>query len=244
MENVSFITAFVFGIFSFISPCVLPIVPGYLSFISGLSFEELKTAETLSSARRRVVINSILFVAGFSFVFIAMGASASALGKFLLNQLPLLTKVAGVVIIIFGVHMTGIFKISFLNYEKRVHVSTRPISFLGSFIVGIAFATGWTPCIGPILASILTLAARQETLAQGVLLLSFYSAGLGIPFILAGVSITAFYKVFEKFKIHLPKIEFVSGILLIAFGILIFTNYLSALASILIEWFPFLGEVG
>jgi cytochrome c-type biogenesis protein len=244
MENVSIVTALAFGFLSFISPCVLPIVPGYISFISGLSFEEMQHSSQLPALRKRILSNSFFFVIGFSLVFIALGASASAVGQFLHEQINLMSKIAGVIVVIFGIHMIGIYKIPFLNYEKRLLTSQKPLGFLGSFVVGLSFAFGWTPCIGPILASILAVASQQETIGQGVVLLVFYSAGLGIPFLLTGVSLTVFYKVFDKFKRHLHKVEVVGGVLLVVFGILIFTNYLTIVSAYLSKWFPFLNELG
>lgn len=244
MENVSVLTAFVFGFLSFISPCVLPIVPGYLSFISGTSFEEMTGATSRSDVRRRVFINSLFFVLGFSLVFIALGASATFIGQLLREQLHLITKVAGAIIIIFGIHMTGLFRIPFLNYEKRFHTKGKPLSAVGSLVVGLAFAFGWTPCIGPILAAILAIASQQESVSQGVVLLAVYSAGLGVPFVLAGLSITVFYGPFNRIKKHLPKIEIFSGILLIIVGVLIMTNYLTIISAYLSQWFPFLNELG
>lgn len=244
LENVSILTAFVFGLISFISPCVLPIVPGYLSFISGLSFEEMQGAESIAGVRKRVLTTSFFFVAGFSLVFIGLGASASAVGQFLHERLNLISKIAGAIIIVFGIHMTGIYKIPFLNYEKRLHSQTKPIGWLGAFVVGLAFAFGWTPCIGPILAGILTIAAQQETVGKGVVLLACYSAGLGIPFLLTALSLTAFFRVFDRFKRHLHKVEVVGGVMLMLVGALITTNYLTIISGYLSRWFPFLNEIG
>ncbi len=244
MGNVGILTAFIFGFISFISPCVLPIVPGYLSFISGLSFEEMASSNSISVVRKRVLTNSLFFVFGFSLVFIALGASASAVGQFLHEKLNIISRIAGVIIIIFGIHMTGLVKIPFLNYEKRFHSQAKPIGLLGSFLVGLAFAFGWTPCIGPILAAILAIAAQQETVGKGVILLTSYSAGLGIPFLLTGMSLTVFYKVFDKFKRHLQKVEVVGGILLVVVGVLVTTNYLTIISGYLSKWFPFLNEIG
>jgi cytochrome c-type biogenesis protein len=244
VENVSIITAFIFGFISFISPCVLPIVPGYLSFISGVSFEEMQSSENRAAVRKRIMLNALFFILGFSAVFIALGASASVVGQFLREQQNIISKIAGGLIIVFGIHMTGIFKIPFLNYEKRFHTGAKRMSLLSAFLVGFAFAFGWTPCIGPILAGILVLASRQETVGQGILLLTSYSLGLGIPFFLTGLSITAFYNVFNKFKRHLHKVEIVGGILLILIGVLIMTNYLTILSGYFAKWFPFLNELG
>jgi cytochrome c-type biogenesis protein len=244
LENVTVLLAFAAGFASFISPCVLPIVPGYLSFISGVSFEEMNSAETLAGVRRRIFLNSLFFVIGFSIVFIALGASASFIGQILREQLRTITIVAGAVIIVFGLHMTGLFRIPFLNYEKRFHTRGKPLGPAGALLVGLAFAFGWTPCIGPILASILAVASQQESVMEGVVLLGFYSAGLGIPFLLAGVSIGVFYGPFNRLKRHLPKIEMASGILLVIVGILIMTNSLTMISAYLSQWFPFLNEIG
>jgi len=244
LDSVNIFSAFVFGLLSFASPCVLPIVPGYLSFISGISLDELQNAENRAKARRRVVGNSLFFVFGFSVIFIALGASATAVGKFLQEQLHIFSKVAGVIIVVFGLHMMGLLKIGFLNYEKRFHSQSKPLGLLGSFVVGLAFAFGWTPCIGPILAGILAIAAQQETVGQGVVLLSSYSAGLGIPFLLTGMSVTAFYNVFNKIKRYFRTMEIIGGALLVVVGVLVFTNSLTILSGYLLKWFPFLNELG
>ncbi|MBI1805141.1 MAG: cytochrome c biogenesis protein CcdA [Ignavibacteriae bacterium] len=244
MENVGILTAFVFGLLSFISPCVLPIVPGYLSFISGVSFEEMQNSENRTRVRNRILANSAFFIAGFSTVFIALGASATFIGQFLHDQISLISKIAGVVIIIFGLHMIGVFKIPFLNYEKRFHTEGKKLGLLGAFLVGLAFAFGWTPCIGPILAAILAIASQQDTVGQGIVLLTSYSLGLGIPFLLTGLSLSAFYNVFNKFKRHLHTVEVVGGVMLVAVGALIMTNYLTILSGYFARWFPFLNELG
>jgi len=243
MENVNIVTAFVFGIISFISPCVLPIVPGYISFISGVSLEEMQRIEERKKVFKKILLNSLLFIFGFSVVFIALGASATAVGKFLTEKLDIISKIAGVIITIFGLHMMGVFRIPFLNYEKRFHTQTKPLGLFGSFVVGLAFAFGWTPCIGPVLAAILAIAAQQETVYQGIVLLSSYSLGLGIPFFLTSVSINAFFGVFNKIKKHFRLIEIVGGILLVIVGVLIMTNYLTIISKYLSEWFPFLNEL-
>ena len=190
------------------------------------------------------MLNALFFIFGFSLVFIALGASATAIGQFLSEQQNIISKIAGGIIVIFGIHMTGIFKIPFLNYEKRFHTEGKKLGLLGAFLVGFAFAFGWTPCIGPILAGILVLASRQETIGQGILLLTSYSLGLGIPFFLTALSLSAFFNVFNKFKRHLHKVEIVGGILLIVIGVLIMTNYLTILSGYFAKWFPFLNELG
>jgi cytochrome c-type biogenesis protein len=244
LENVTVLLAFFAGFASFISPCVLPIVPGYLSFISGVSFEEMTSPSARSEVRRRIFLNSLFFVIGFSIVFISLGASATFLGQALREQLHLITRIAGAVIIVFGLHMTGLIRIPFLNYEKRFHAKGQPLGAAGALLVGLAFAFGWTPCIGPILASILAVASQQESVTEGIILLGAYSAGLGIPFLLAGLSITIFYGPFNRLKRHLPKIEMASGILLVIVGILIMTNTLTMISAYLSQWFPFLNELG
>lgn len=244
MEIPGIFTAFIFGLLSFISPCVLPIVPGYISFISGVSFDEMQNAENRRAVRNKITANSIAFIIGFSLVFIGLGASATAVGQFLHDEISLISKIAGAIIIVFGLHMIGVFKIPFLNYEKRFATNTKPMGLLGAGVVGMAFAFGWTPCIGPILAGILTIASQQDTVWKGIILLASYSLGLGIPFFLAGLSISLFYNVFNKLKKHLHKIEIAGGTLLVVVGILIMTNYLTIVSGYLSKWFPFLNELG
>lgn len=241
MENVNILTAFIFGIISFISPCVLPIVPGYLSFISGYSFDEMVNSSR-SELLKKVTINSILFIIGFSLIFVALGASATAVGRFLVEKMDFFSKIAGAIIMIFGLHMTGIFKIKFLNYEKKFH-SDKKIGPLGSFVAGLAFAFGWTPCIGPVLAAILAIAAQQDTIGKGIVLLSAYSLGLGIPFLITSLSINAFLAFFKKFSRYIRWVEIGGGVLLILVGFLIMTNNLTVLSSYFAKWFPFLNEL-
>lgn len=228
--SISLPTAFLAGIVSFLSPCVLPLVPGYLSYISGISSEEMREGAD-AATQRRVLINALGFILGFSLVFIALGATATFIGTFLTEKLPLLSKIAGVVIVIFGLHTMGIFKIKALYMEKRFQVAAKPAGFIGSVLVGLAFAFGWTPCIGPILAAILTYAAQQETLGQGIGLLVSYSLGLGVPFFLTAMAINAFFRMFDKLKRHMRVIEIVSGLLLIMVGVLIYTNNLAMMAN-------------
>jgi cytochrome c-type biogenesis protein len=241
MGNITFITAFGAGLLSFISPCVLPIVPGYLSFISGVSLEELQKQK--SAAVRRVLFNSLFFVLGFSVVFIALGASATYVSQFLNNYMHIISKVAGVLIFVLGLHFIGLFKIRWLNYEKRFHMGSKQLGIFGSFFVGFAFAFGWTPCIGPILAGILAIAATEETVTRGIILLAFYSAGLAVPFLITAVAFNAFLNVSSKIKKHFRIVEIVGGVFLIIIGFLIFTNSLGYLSGIISQWFPWL-ELG
>ncbi len=239
-ENINILTAFLFGLLSFISPCVLPIIPGYISFISGHTLDDIKGDK---SAARAVMLNSLVFIAGFTMIFVLMGAAATSIGQLLNDNLNLISKIAGGIIIIFGLHMIGIFKIGFLNYEKRFHLQDKKLGILGSFAVGAAFAFGWTPCIGPVLAGILAIASQQETVMQGIILLFVYSLGLGIPFFLTAVSINKFFTLFNRIKKHFHTIEVVGGVMLVAVGILMMTNYLTIIASVLSKWFPFLNEL-
>ncbi len=237
MENISILAAFTAGLISFISPCVLPLIPGYLSFISGVSIEDMKRGEKKSGTLKKVSLNTLLFVLGFSVVFTAMGASATFVGEFLLSKLSLFNKIAGVIIIVLGLHIMGVFRISFLNYEKRFHRKSRPLGPLGSFAVGLAFAFGWTPCIGPILGGCLLLACNQETVVQGTILLSFYSLGLGIPFFITAVSFSTFLGFFGWAKKHFRTIEILAGLLLVAIGFLMFIGSFSYIAALSSQWF-------
>ncbi|MCK4427515.1 MAG: cytochrome c biogenesis protein CcdA [candidate division Zixibacteria bacterium] len=235
MENVSLLAAFTAGLISFASPCVLPLIPAYLSFISGVSVEEMKSRDKKSQALKKVSVNTILFVLGFSVVFVALGASATFVGDFLLSKLSLFNKIAGAIIMLLGLHLLGVFRIRFLNYEKRFHARSRPLGPLGSFLVGLAFAFGWTPCIGPILAGILLVASNQGTVTKGVVLLSVYSLGLGIPFFVTAVSFHTFLSVFGWIKKHFRVVEIMSGLFLILIGFLIFIGSFSALTGFLIR---------
>ncbi len=240
MQEVTLLAAFVAGVLSFISPCVLPLIPGYLSFVSGVTLDEMRgTGATASAAvRRRAVTMSLAFVLGFSLVFIGLGASATAIGTLLMEHLSLLGKIAGVVIILFGLHMMGVLKIGLLYSEKRMQTSGKPAGFFGAMLVGIAFAFGWTPCIGPILAAILAVAATQESVGEGVKLLAVYSAGLGVPFIATSLAINKFFAASARIRKHYHAIEVTSGVLLVVVGVLIFTNRFTVIAQLLTPYLP------
>jgi len=242
MEGVSLFAAFAAGIISFISPCVLPLIPMYISFVSGLSLDEMRSRTDRREILKRVTISSLLFILGFSIIFIGLGASATFLGKFLLARLSVLSKIAGVVIIILGLHIAGAFRIGFLNYEKRVHFSSRPAGFLGPFLIGLAFAFGWTPCIGPVLGAILVYSSSQETVGQGILLLSMYSLGLGIPFLLTGISVNAFLSLLKKIQRYYRAIEILTGAFLVIMGIFLITGSFAVLSSYMVKWFPWLAK--
>lgn len=254
MENVSLFGAFIAGVLSFISPCVLPLIPGYLSFISGVSLEEMRGLQPVAAgaaggtlavstgvsaaAKRQVIVTSLFFILGFSLVFVSLGASATFLGQYLMERLTIFGKVAGVLLIIFGLHTIGVFKIPFLLNEARVQANTKPASMIGAVIVGISFAFGWTPCIGPILSAILLVAAQQESVNQGIVLLSIYSLGLAIPFLLTAIAINQFFTAFKKIRRHYHAIEIVSGLLMIVIGLLIFFNRFTIIAQWLTPYLP------
>ena len=225
------------GLISFLSPCVLPLIPGYISYISGSSLNELIEKKNIN------LIPIILFTVGFSIVFIIFGAASTYLGQILLQNSFELRIVAGLVIIIFSLHIIGIINIKFLNYEKRIDTNIGS-NFFSPILIGMAFAFGWTPCIGPILGSILVLAATEESLSKGILLLSFYSFGLAIPFILSGYLIQRFLIFSKNFKKNIKLVSKIGGIILLITGILIITNQLQALGYYLLDIFPFLQKFG
>jgi cytochrome c-type biogenesis protein len=245
MENPTFLAAFAAGLLSFVSPCVLPLIPGYLSYISGLTLDEMQgtgsaSAAAVSTSRRRVVIASLFFILGFSVVFVSLGAAASAIGQFLQDtgRLRLLNKIAGAVVIVFGLHTMGVLRIEWLYSEKRVQMDRKPRGVFGAFVVGLAFAFGWTPCIGPILGGILAIAGSRDTVGQGVQLLAVYSLGLGIPFLVTALAINRFFAAFAKIRRHYHKIEVASGLLLVTIGVLIFTDRFTIIARWLSPYLP------
>jgi cytochrome c-type biogenesis protein len=225
------IAAFAAGLLSFLSPCVLPLVPGYVSLISGASVESLQAADR--KLMRSVMVNSITFILGFSVVFVTLGAVATTLGQLTMEYRNVLAKVAGIIIIVFGLHLIGVFKINALYADKRLHSVKGGASPLGAFLVGFAFAFGWTPCIGPILAGILILAGSQDTVLKGVLLLMVYSMGLAVPFLLTSVGVNRFLSFYTRFRRHLHAVEVLSGVLLIVFGLLIMLNKFTILSGYL-----------
>lgn len=229
-EAVSFPAAFTAGILSFLSPCVLPLIPAYFTFITGFSLEEL-TENCNSEIRKKVFLSTILFVSGFSLIFILMGASASYLGGLMYNYRDLIRIIGGILIILLGVHLTGIIHFRGLDFEKRINMETKPLYFFGTFIVGMAFGAGWSPCIGPLLGSIIIIAGSQETVWQGIVLLAIYSAGLAIPFIIMSVFINFLLIFIKKASRVLQYVNTAAGILLIIVGLIVVTNKLYVLTG-------------
>lgn len=242
--SVGFLAAFVAGLLSFVSPCVLPIVPGYLSFISGINVTRMKDGVADPHQLRRVVLTSLAFVLGFSTVFVSLGAAATLVGYYLQQWKRPLGMIGGAIVIVLGLHTMGVFRLRFLLYEKRPEVKEKPLGLIGAYVVGLAFAFGWTPCIGPILGAILLYASQQETVTQGVLLLSAYSAGLGVPFLAAAFAINRFFSASSALRRHMKTVEYVSGALLVGVGLLLLTDRLAVIALYLSKKFPFLQEIG
>jgi cytochrome c-type biogenesis protein len=243
-ESVSLAAAVVAGLVSFISPCVLPIVPGYLSFISGVNLSQLRSDEAPAGLWQRVGVTSLAFVLGFSTVFVSLGAAATLVGATLQAYKRELGMIGGVIIIVLGLHTAGILPIKWLLYEKRATVKSRPLGLLGAYLVGLAFAFGWTPCIGPILGAILLYASQQETVGQGVALLAAYSLGLGVPFVASGLAVNRFFAASGRIKRHMKVVEYVAGALLIGVGLLLLTDRLTVLAAWFSKMFPALTRIG
>ena len=226
--------AFTAGVLSFLSPCVLPLVPSYLTFVTGMSLEDLQEGVN----RKATFMHSILFVSGFSVIFILLGASASFLGQFFRQYELWIARVGGVIIILLGLHMAGVFRLTPLMREKRLHLNDKPAGYLGTFGVGMAFGAGWTPCIGPILGAILTYSVSQDTMWAGVGLLSVYSAGLAVPFLLSSLALDWFLQAFKRFRHWIPVVEKASGVLLIVLGILLLTGRFTVLSAWLTRFTP------
>jgi cytochrome c-type biogenesis protein len=241
--DVSIVAALIAGLLSFLSPCVLPLVPPYLVYLAGASLERVADGDVTPRRRKEVVLAALLFVCGFSTVFIAFGASASAIGQLVLAYSPQLSIVAGIVIIIMGLHFLGLTRLSVLMREKRAPMA-KPVGLWGAYVMGLAFAFGWTPCIGPILAAILAVAASKETVIKGAGLLAVYSAGLGIPFVACAFAIEPATAALARFRRHLAIVEKVMGALLVLTGIAFLTGFVSHAAFWLLEWFPVLGRIG
>ncbi|MEM7243403.1 MAG: cytochrome c biogenesis protein CcdA [Pseudomonadota bacterium] len=231
------------GVLSFLSPCVLPIVPPYIAYMGGLSMKDM-TAGDLKQGQRKAILAAVFFALGLSTVFVLLGAAASALGQFFLTNQRLFAQIAGVVILIFGLHFMGVFKIGLLYREARFDARSQKGSLGGSYIMGLAFAFGWTPCIGPILGAILALSAQEESVARGTVLMTTYAIGLGIPFILVSMFIQRSMGLINRFKKHMGKIEFGMGLLLVVIGIAMFTGAFEAFSLWILEQFPALAQIG
>ena len=243
MAEISYFYVVLAGLLSFLSPCVLPIVPGYLCFLAGTSLDKIASGED-ASKEKNVFYFALSFVFGFSTVFILLGASATLLSGIVYEYLDILRVIGGIIIIIFGIHFMQIIQLPFLNRDTRYQIESYRPGVVGSYVIGLSFAFGWTPCIGPILGSVLSIAASSETVTYGIVLLMLYSAGLGIPFLLAAYAINGFMRFLTKIRNYIRVIEIFTGVLLVIFGILILTNRIQELAFFFIKYFPFLTQFG
>ncbi len=255
MLDISLWGALVAGLLSFVSPCVLPIVPPYLAWLAGLSFEELRESESVTGRSKRIVAAAVAFVLGFSTVFIMLGATASIFGQAMREALAwtiklgsleinVLAAIAGLVIFIMGLHFLGVFRIALLYREARVQVDRKPAGLVGAYVMGLAFAFGWTPCVGQVLAAILFVAGSEDTALRGAALLGAYSLGIGVPFVLAAVFASRFIGAAQKFKRHMHKVEMAMGALLVITGLLFMTGQMSRIAQWLIDTFPAFQTIG
>lgn len=233
ITNISLVAAFSAGLLSFVSPCVLPLVPSYISYITGLSIEQLTDATVRSKFKKSIVINALLFIAGFTTVFVSFGASASFIGQALITYQDHIRRIGGILIIIFGLYLLGVLNISFLKMEHRFQFRSRPVGYVGSFLIGVAFAAGWTPCVGPVLGTILLYASTTDSMLNGVLLLTSYSLGLGLPLFLTALGVDRFLAYFKQARLYLWGVSTVSGVLLIIVGIMIYANTLTMITSFL-----------
>jgi len=243
MHDVSVPAAVLAGLISFLSPCVLPLVPPYLVYLTGATIEHVANDEGVQASRRAVMTSALVFVLGFSTVFVALGASASLIGGLIRAWSAQLSILAGVVIIIMGLHFLGLTRIGFLMREGRLPIP-KPVGLWGAYVMGLAFAFGWTPCIGPILAAILSVAAAEATVAKGAMLLAVYSAGLGIPFLLAALAVEQFSDLFMRMKKHLVRVEHAMGVLMVITGIAFLTGAITNVSIWLLETFPALQNFG
>ena len=235
--SVGVLVAFSAGLFSFLSPCVLPLFPSYVSFITGMSVSDL-TTDLSGAARRRVMLHALAFVLGFSLVFVALGASFSAAGQFLLDYRNLIRQIGGALIVLFGLYIAGVFKLAAMGRTMQFQIREKPAGYLGSLLVGITFAIGWTPCVGPILGAILSLAGTSETVQRGIGLLIAYSMGLGVPFLVSAFALGAFLRWFKRYRPYIPVVERGAGVLLVAVGLLVLLNWYVVLNSWAISLTP------
>ncbi len=233
MNDVSFPLAFLAGVLSFLSPCVLPLLPSYVSFITGLSFKDLTVGVDKKKVRYLTITNSLVFICGFSFVFITLGISSSAIGYFLFKYLDLIRIIGGIIIIIFGLFIAGFLRLNFLLKYKKLHLSGKPTGYIGTFIIGMAFAAGWSPCIGPILGTILLYSSSKGSTIYGLKLLSLYSLGLAIPFFISALAFNTFLSYSSKISKHIRVIMIISGLLLIVFGIMLLTDQVRVISRLI-----------
>lgn len=230
--SLTLFVAFGAGLLSFLSPCVLPLVPSYIGFITGLGLEDI------TRARRTTLIHALLFVLGFSAIFVLLGAGATLIGQLLLSNRTLIARIGGVMLVLLGLWMFGVFQFGALQQERRVHLSDKPIGYLGTILVGVAFGAGWTPCLGPILSAILMVAASEANVGRGAVLLTAYSAGLAVPFLISAIAIERFFTFFQRFRSKLGMVNKIAGVLLIVVGVLLMTGWFETLAAYLQQWTP------
>jgi cytochrome c-type biogenesis protein len=238
MSEINFLVAFTSGLLSFLSPCVLPVIPSYLSFISGVSLEEMTGPRAARVVRRRVVLNSLAFIFGFSVVFVSLGVSASFLGGLFAESRRFIRIAGGALIILVGVYLLGFLKISALDRYFQVNLKDKPAGYLGSALIGVTFAVAWIPCVGPILGAILTWAATSSRVSEGVFLLSSYAAGLALPFFLSAIAINSFFQFSQSFRRYIGYVHAVAGVLLVVVGILLVTDYFTLLNTYAIRFTP------
>ncbi len=241
---VTYAGALVAGVLSFASPCVLPLVTAYLSFLGGVTFEDATSSRPEPAVVRRVLMSAAAFVLGFTTIFVILGASATLLGRVLADHFNVFARIAGAIIIVFGIHYTGLVPLRFLNYEARFHPTDRPGSILSAFVMGLAFAFGWTPCVGPVLATILIVAANTGSVWRGVLLLGCYGFGIGVPFLLAAVAVGRFLHLATRFRHHIRWVEVSLGAIMIATGAIILAGSISGVSGWLLRTFPGFSGVG
>ncbi|GAB4372749.1 MAG: cytochrome c biogenesis protein CcdA [Kiloniellaceae bacterium] len=244
MFDVTYGGAFLAGLLSFVSPCVLPIVPPYMAYLAGLTFDELQNESRSAESTRQLIRAAVGFVLGFTTVFVALGTTASIIGQSIARYFDVLSIIAGALIIVMGLHFLGVFRIALFYREARVQVNRRPAGVAGAYVMGLAFAFGWTPCVGPVLAAILFVAGAEATAARGALLLAVYSLGIGLPFLLAAVFATRFLDWARRFKRHMHKVEMAMGAILVLTGILFMTGQMAEIANWLLETFPAFQTIG
>lgn len=237
-HEVSYLAALLAGLLSFLSPCTLPLFPSFLSFVAGVSFEDLQTPLASTRTRRAIIVNALLFTFGFTLVFVSLGASVSVLGNLLFNYQVLIRRGGGALVVLFGLYVTGWLRLPFLMRERRIELRDRPAGYLGAVLIGITFAVGWIPCVGPILGSILLLASTTKMATTGVSLLLAYSLGMAIPFIASALAFSRFLTLFDRYKRFLPAVSVISGLSLILIGGLLMSNYFSVLSGYALKFTP------